>query len=249
MTKAAQFIASYKFLLTLFCYSIIFLFKNDYFVDISDQLFWILFPKQSHLLIVAIENSNTPVIQTIHTQVNLFINILLYILMLLILFVIYFHDIRPFLARFKQVSIHNHTFLIIACIFFFFQISGFLILTLLPLSPGQNQLRINALFSIYPFITSMLILLIAPLVEECIFRFCLQKLCTTYHLPIWFFYLVSISTFALIHTKTDISLFTITPYVIIGLLLTFTYEKTTNLWYSILLHMLNNLFSIIFLMI
>ena len=95
-------------------------------------------------------------------------------------------------------------------------------------------------FFIYFQISS---LLIAPLFEELFFRkFLFSKLLENNKL--WTSIIVSSLCFSVIHFETPDNLI---PTFIFGVIACLIYFKTKNIWYTIIAHFLNNLFSMLYL--
>lgn len=105
---------------------------------------------------------------------------------------------------------------------------------------SENQQAIEATISAYPIIMAITTVLLAPLIEEIIFRLTLMNK-TLFH-P-WISILFSSFLFALIHVVSARDFIFIIPYMAMGIPLGYSYYKTQNICYPIGIHLLQNLFS------
>ena len=117
-------------------------------------------------------------------------------------------------------------------------------------SDSDNQQRILSILNSDALaVTIISTVILAPVVEELIFRKVIHKLLERFHIVI--FYIVSTASFALIHfisnTTTGIEVvIQIIPYLLSGLMLALIYRYSNyNIYVTILCHMLNNLIAII----
>ncbi|MGL5531887.1 MAG: lysostaphin resistance A-like protein [Culicoidibacterales bacterium] len=110
---------------------------------------------------------------------------------------------------------------------------------------SDNQTRINTFLSYQLGLTTLLILVFAPFVEEFIFRWLLFGLANQIKLPAWLTIFLSTLSFALIHVIHDQNFIALTPYLAIGFALALTYQRYQNLWVCIGVHSLNNLCSLL----
>ena len=108
---------------------------------------------------------------------------------------------------------------------------------------------INILNSDALAVTIITTVILAPIVEELIFRKALHKLLSRFHIAI--FYVLSSFAFAIIHMLSGnadfLTLFLqFIPYFLSGLMLAFIYHKSKyNIYITIICHMLNNRLAII----
>lgn len=94
----------------------------------------------------------------------------------------------------------------------------------------------------------VMIVIVAPFIEELIFRRIMIGKIPVVKTKIFYFRVVlSIFTFAGLHMVTELingitieEIFPILTYFVISILITFVYVRTGSLWYSILTHFLNN---------
>jgi hypothetical protein len=111
---------------------------------------------------------------------------------------------------------------------------------------SDNQNTVVALSQSVPLMTLISTVILAPVVEEGIFRLGIRKIFKNNYL----FILISGSIFGLMHIfPTDLSLdialtYSIT-YLTMGFYLAYIYVQTDNIWVNIIVHALNNLLSMI----
>ncbi len=119
-------------------------------------------------------------------------------------------------------------------------LSNILILTFFTQEIAENEAAVRTLldaFPLYIFITSVIL---APLIEELIFRFSIRKLC--FHLD-WLFIFLSGFIFGLMHVigATSLTGFVyIIPYSIPGWVFAYTLVKSNNIFVPISLHTIHN---------
>lgn len=111
---------------------------------------------------------------------------------------------------------------------------------------SENQNVIIEIAKGAPLITLISTAVLAPFVEEGIFRLGLSKLYNNK----WLFIVVSGLIFGLMHIfpttlSVSVALIYSITYVVMGVYLAYTYVKYDNIWYCILIHGLNNLLSVI----
>ena len=120
-------------------------------------------------------------------------------------------------------------------------IANIILITIFNIQQPENE-KIVRTYSLFTQI--ILGCLIAPFVEECIYRGLLKKFITNKYL----FIIVSCVCFALIHVfgreKNVIGFLNIFRYAIDGFLLAYNYQKTNNLTSSIIMHIMLNTFSV-----
>jgi len=111
---------------------------------------------------------------------------------------------------------------------------------------SENQQVIETTLLAYPFLMAITTVLLAPLIEEIIFRLVLMEK-TLFH-P-WINILFSSFLFALIHVVQAGDFIFIIPYMAMGIPLGYSYYKTRNICYPIGIHILQNLFSTLMIII
>ena len=107
---------------------------------------------------------------------------------------------------------------------------------------SENQQIIVSVMEVHPFLMALTTVILAPLVEEIIFRMTLMRK-TIFH-P-WVSILLSSLLFGLIHVIAAGDFIFALPYIAMGIPLGYSYYKTQNIWYPIGIHVLQNLFSTI----
>lgn len=112
---------------------------------------------------------------------------------------------------------------------------------------SENQEAIVKITSASPLLMLMSTVVLAPIVEEGIFRLGLRKVINNKYI----FVIVSGLIFGFMHIfPTDLSMsvaltYSIT-YVTMGVCLAYIYTETDNIWVCILIHAINNLLSMLF---
>ncbi|MGL5916958.1 MAG: lysostaphin resistance A-like protein [Culicoidibacterales bacterium] len=109
---------------------------------------------------------------------------------------------------------------------------------------SANQETVESLISLVPFISIITIVILAPFVEEIVFRYLLigglKK-----HMPIWGAATISTVVFALIHVLQAGDFINIIPYLALGAGLTFAYVRTNNIMVPIALHFIQNFVAVL----
>ena len=105
---------------------------------------------------------------------------------------------------------------------------------------SKNQQAINTIMNVHPALMAATTVLLAPLVEELVFRKTIMGSMKRFPgLSI----LVSSLLFGLIHVISGGDFIYIIPYMAMGLPLGWSYHKHQNIWIPIGIHMMQNLFS------
>lgn len=112
-----------------------------------------------------------------------------------------------------------------------------------------NQSGIDSARMCNTFLLNLAIILLAPVSEEIMYRFCLFSFFPSHKAVA---YIISVALFAFMHVwdfviiDGDImQIFTTLPYIALGAGLCFLYDKTDNIGVPIVLHMIINTISII----
>lgn len=105
-----------------------------------------------------------------------------------------------------------------------------------------NQQVIEQCMAIYPVLMGITTVLFAPLVEEIVFRYTIME--GFLNRP-WIGITLSSVLFGVIHVISAGDFIYAIPYVAMGFALGYTYYKNQNIWYSIGVHLFQNLFSTI----
>lgn len=106
---------------------------------------------------------------------------------------------------------------------------------------SQNQQAINTIMNVHPWFMAATTVLLAPLVEELVFRKTLMGAMKRF--PPVLSILISSLFFGLIHVISGGDFIFIIPYMAMGLPLGWSYYKHQNIWIPIGIHMMQNLFS------
>lgn len=109
-----------------------------------------------------------------------------------------------------------------------------------------NQQVIEDIMKIYPVLMAFTTVGLAPICEEVVFRLTIMKQFKKYR---WVGLLVSSLLFGLIHVISAGDFLYSIPYIIMGLALGYSYYKHDNIWYPIGVHLLQNLFSTVILLL
>ncbi|MCL1948882.1 MAG: CPBP family intramembrane metalloprotease [Turicibacter sp.] len=112
---------------------------------------------------------------------------------------------------------------------------------------SQNQQAINSIMNVHPLMMAATTVLLAPLVEELIFRKTLMG--SMKKLPAVLSILISSMLFGLIHVVSGGDYIFIIPYMAMGIPLGWSYYKNQNIWFPIGIHMMQNLFSTLVLLL
>lgn len=114
------------------------------------------------------------------------------------------------------------------------------------ITESNNQNTIEILFKKSPLIMTIDCVILAPFVEECIFRLGLKKIINNKYI----FITISGLLFGLMHIfptelPYTIALIQSITYITMGINLAYIYEETNNIWIPIGIHMLNNFIGMI----
>lgn len=124
-------------------------------------------------------------------------------------------------------------------------ISNGIISSLTPVELPENEEAVRGLINVIPIIMTSLILFTAPIIEEFIYRKVLYDL-----IPFKILYIIISSlTFGLAHVlgiaSSLFSYLYLIPYAILGAIFAIAYIKTKNIFVTISMHFVHNLFTII----
>lgn len=103
----------------------------------------------------------------------------------------------------------------------------------------ENENAVQTIINNFPTIALILTTLLAPIVEELIFRKSLQDI----KLPKWIFIIVSGLIFGYVHligSENPLDYLYILPYGLLGSCFAYTLSKTDNIYVTIMMHMLHN---------
>jgi len=112
---------------------------------------------------------------------------------------------------------------------------------------SKNQQAINSIMDVHPWIMASTTVLLAPLVEELVFRKTLMGSMKKF--PAGLSIIISSMLFGLIHVVSGGDFIFIIPYMAMGIPLGWSYHKNQNIWFPIGIHMMQNLFSTLVLLL
>ncbi|MGL6056904.1 MAG: lysostaphin resistance A-like protein [Culicoidibacterales bacterium] len=128
---------------------------------------------------------------------------------------------------------------------FLFSLIASLVMMLLQITDSSaNQETVESLISLVPFISTITIVILAPFVEEIVFRYLLIRGLKKY-IPVWAAATISIVVFALIHVLQASDFINIIPYLALGAGLTLAYIRTDNIMVPIALHFIQNFIAVL----
>ncbi|MCD8209643.1 MAG: CPBP family intramembrane metalloprotease [Coprobacillus sp.] len=184
-------------------------------------------------------------------------NSLAYVITLVLLIIVSYKYFREYLKSFTNWRAYVSA-LIAAIILIAFSLIYSLLINLGYETDGNtNQTTVNSLVELYPFFSIVIFGLVGPLVEEMTYRVGLFSLCR--RINRWVAYLIVAVVFALIHFDFTTlwsgnsdsiinELINLPSYIFAGLVFSYIYEKY-GFASTFVAHALNNLFSIIFILV
>ncbi len=176
-------------------------------------------------------------------------NFIIFIVMFIVFVLIYLktliNDFKDFKSNYKSIlkTTLNYWFK-----GFFVMIVASFLITLLHFEENTNQAANIEMLKQTPIIEILCAVILAPFVEELVFRRGLKKATTNKHL----YAIVSGLMFGLIHVTSSISsvndlimLVYLIPYSSVGIAFGYAYSKTNNIYGTIFIHAMHNALSII----
>lgn len=119
-------------------------------------------------------------------------------------------------------------------------LTNFMLFSYLKIALPNNEETLRLMFSVFYLFFWIISVLIAPLIEEIVFRLGFNTIKNKY-----LFAGLSSLTFALFHTIGSISspltLLVMLPYFILGIVFSLSYSQRENIFDSIIIHALHNL--------
>ena len=184
-----------------------------------------------------------------YTYFNVLIELILFVVVMLLYNKEFKKDYKIFKLNFKDniIKIISYFALFIALKIGTALISSILSFALnFTLGESENQEAVMKLVSAEPLLMIINTCILAPFVEEGIFRLSIRKVFSNKYL----FILVSGLFFGMMHIfptdlPTSLALIYSITYVAMGFYLAYIYTETENIWFVIFIHALNNLFSMI----
>ena len=180
-------------------------------------------------------------IKNITPQIQILLSCFSNLILLLILFFIYRLDLRIEWKKFKNSFDKSMDY----CIKYWFlglmgmMISNILINTLFKLGQAENEQLVQGMITDFPLVMLLNAGVIAPIIEELVFR-------KTFRDTIkgkWAFILTSSLVFGFMHVLVATSLIEmifIIPYALLGMAFAYMYYDTDSIYTSILAHILHN---------
>lgn len=182
-----------------------------------------------------------------------YLEALLELLFTLIIFILYYkYFIKDYAELGKSKKSFVNDILKYFVLFMALKIFSSIITTIvgyiigIQIGESENQNTIILITEAAPIITLISTALLAPIVEEGIFRLALRKIISNKYL----FVILSGLIFGFMHIfptdlNTAVALTYSITYVTMGVYLAYIYVETDNIWYGIIIHALNNLLSMI----
>lgn len=209
--------------------------NNKYDMPILNFILYILGPLFLNMLL-------KPLIKTD----SFFIKILPTLLIWMLILIINFKEIKK---DFKKIKINFKKNINLAFKYYFWglmlMIATNLIINMflhqMPINEIQNRNMVN----LHPIYSSILMILIAPLIEEIVFRVSFKKAIKNKQL----FLIITAFIFGLIHVIFNGDFIYIIPYMALGYFLAKIYIETTNMFYSYFMHAFHNLICILLILI
>lgn len=184
-----------------------------------------------------------------YTYFNVLIELILFVVVMLLYNKEFKKDYKIFKLNFKDNIIKIISYF---ALFMGLKIGTALISSILSfalnftLGESENQEAVMKLVSAEPLLMIINTCILAPFVEEGIFRLSIRKVFSNKYL----FILVSGLFFGMMHIfptdlPTSLALIYSITYVAMGFYLAYIYTETENIWFVIFIHALNNLLSMI----
>ncbi len=151
-------------------------------------------------------------------------------------FKIYIRNVKEYLSKYIQ-----YWFIALGLMY----VSNFIIIFITK-DIAQNEQSVRALFEANPILTFVLASLLAPLLEELVFRLSIYKIIGKYK---YLFIAVSGLIFGSMHVIGNVSVWTdllyLIPYSIPGCVFAYTLVKSDNIFVPISLHFIHNTFALL----
>lgn len=148
----------------------------------------------------------------------------------------YIHNIKEYLSKYIK-----YWFIALGLMY----LSNFIVIFITK-DIAQNEQGVRALFEANPILTFILASLLAPILEELVFRLSLYKIIGKYK---YLFILVSGLIFGSMHVLGNVTVWTdllyLIPYSIPGSVFAYTLVKSDNIFVPISLHFIHNTFALL----
>lgn len=175
-------------------------------------------------------------------------NILFYLILLLILYIIERKELKKHLFNFKK-NYKKYIVIILKWVFigFLLMMASNYIIGLFVDSIPNNELTNRMLVKRSPILSLIYLLIIAPIIEELVFRFGFREIKNYYlYTIITSLLFASLHIFSISHIT---HLFYIIPYFFIGYALANIYYKCQNYFTSTIGHIIHNLLCVIIILV
>ncbi len=209
--------------------------------------------KFSVILFLFLNSKNILLLLNKIIKVNGIIEISLSFIISLVAYLLYKKDLKKELIKFKKkkkeyIKLTFKLFSVLLAVKFITAVIIVILSEILNISLviSENQEIINDILKVNPFYIFIAAVIIAPFLEEVIFRLGVRKVIKNNYL----FIIISGLIFGLLHVfPTTVGLTKALidgiNYVTIGLLFSYFYVKHKNIYIIILLHGVNNLFGVL----
>ena len=185
-------------------------------------------------------------IYNISQNMLIFINLIIDILFMLILFLVYYkdiiNDIRDFKENYKSYLRVAFKWWIFALLFMY--ISNIIIFIIVK-SNASNEEIIQSMVNKYPLYMLFQVSIMAPFVEEMLFRKSIRDIVTNKYLYI----IISALIFGGLHvltSKSYLEMLYIIPYGVFGGIFAYIYCKTKNIFSTITVHHFHNTIIVLY---
>lgn len=185
-------------------------------------------------------------IYNISQNMLIFINLIIDILFMIILFLVYYkdiiNDIRDFKENYKSYLRFAFKWWVFALLFMY--ISNIIIYIIVK-SNASNEEIIHSMVNKYPLYMLFQVSIIAPFVEEMLFRKSIRDIVTNKYLYI----IISALIFGGLHvltSKSYLEMLYIIPYGVFGGIFAYIYCKTKNIFSTITVHHFHNTIIVLY---
>ncbi len=187
-------------------------------------------------------------------KLNQYVNIaylLIYVIMAIIYILLFKKDLKKDLSKFKNDYKKD---LKIAFKYylrgiFIMMVSNVIISSLLNMGKSVNEMQNIANFKDNPYIQGLVIVFLAPLIEELVFRFSFRKMTKN----IVLYSSITGFLFGAVHVISSLEnisgLLYLVPYCAMGIALGYAYKKTDNIFSSLVFHIIHNTLTLIIIII
>ena len=166
----------------------------------------------------------------------------------LVLIIIYFKDLKNDLNKykkdFKKYFIVSLKYWLVGLII---MLLSTYIFNLTGLDTSINQSNNNVFLKSYPFHAIICSTILAPITEELIFRRSFKNISNNIHIYSFITGIIFGSIHVLPSLSNPLMLLHLIPYCSVGISLGYAYKKTNNIYSSLIIHIIHNIITIIYL--